>query len=82
MLKLNQLGKDSIGIIKKIECNDNIKIRLMDMGFHKNEEIRCILISPSKSIKAYLIKNTLISLRDNDAQNIWVEVKDENSFNR
>lgn len=82
MLKLNELKKGYTGIIRRIECENYIKVRLMDMGFNKGEEIKLILVSPSKTIRAYLIKNTLISLRDSDAKKIEVEVKNENSFNR
>ena len=82
MLRLCELKEDYVGIIKKINCDDNVKVRLMDMGFNNGEEIRRILISPSKTIKAYLVKNSLISLRDSDALKIDVEVKNENSFNR
>ena len=47
------------------------------MGLGDGEEIMYVLKSPSKSIKAYLIKNTLIALRDKDANKIKVEVIDE-----
>lgn len=52
------------------------------MGFNIGEEIKCVLVSPSKYIKAYLIKNTLIAIRDGDAKKIMVEVLDEDSSNR
>lgn len=82
MLKLNELKKGNIGIINNIQCKDHVKVRLMDMGFNKGDKIKLILVSPSKTIKAYLIKNTLISLRDSDAKKIEVEEYYENSSNR
>ena len=82
MLKLSELKKGYTGIIKHINCDDSVKVRLMDMGFNKGEKISCILVSPSRTIKAYLIKNTLISLRDNIALDIEVGDCYEDCFDR
>ncbi len=83
MLSLDELKINQRAIIKNIECDKTVKIRLLDMGFQNGEEIVHVLNSPSKLIKAYLIKNTLIAIRNSDVKNILVEViDDENSFNR
>ena len=77
MLSLDRLNLNERAIIKEINCDVLIKTRLLDMGFSNGEEIVYVLKSPSKSIKTYLIKNTLIALRDKDANKIKVEVIDE-----
>ena len=74
MIRLNKIKKNNTGIIKQIGGNETFKVRLYDMGLNKGEKITCILVSPGKHMKAYLIKNTLISLRDSDAKSIMVEV--------
>ena len=42
------------------------------MGLIEGTKIQLVLISPSKKIKAYNFRNTLIALRDIDAKNILV----------
>lgn len=83
MLSLDKLNILQRAHIKDINCDELVKIRLLDMGFNNDELIKYIYESPSKGIKAYLIKNTLVAIRDSDASKIKVEVIDEkNSFNR
>ena len=82
MLSLDRLKINDRAIIKSINCDKLVKIRLLDMGFNTDEEIKCVLVSPSKYIKAYLIKNTLIAIRNSDTKKIMVEVLDEDSSNR
>lgn len=67
-LKLNERA-----LIKKINLKGNIKTRLQDMGFIKNNEITCVLESPFKDPKAYLINNTMLAIRNKDALEIEVE---------
>ena len=60
------------GVIKEINHNDTIKRRLYDMGFTKGSLVKVKLNSPSKLIKGYLIRGSLIALRNNDAKKIIV----------
>ncbi len=66
-LKLNEIGN-----INNINCSPEIKKRFLDLGFVKNTKIIPILTSPSGNIRAYLIKDTLIAIRNEDALNILV----------
>lgn len=66
-LKLNEIGN-----ISKINCLPEIKKRFLDLGFVKGTSIIPILTSPSGNIRAYLIKDTLIAIRDEDATEILV----------
>lgn len=66
-LKLNEIGN-----IKNINCSPEIKKRFLDLGFIKNTKISPILTSPAGNIRAYLIKDTLIAIRDEDALNILI----------
>lgn len=83
MLSLDKLNILDEAYIKEINCDEIVKIRLLDMGFNNGEIVKYVLKSPSKHIKAYLIKNTLVAIRDSDASKIKVGVIDEkNCFNR
>lgn len=66
-LKLNKIGK-----IYEIKCAPEIKKRFLDLGFIKGTKITPSLTSPAGNIRAYLIKDTLIAIRDEDAVNIYL----------
>ena len=60
---LNQLPLNKIGKIKKIDCEECIKRRLLDMGLVKGTNIEPILVSPSKDPRAFLVRGTIIAIR-------------------
>lgn len=70
---LNQLPLNKSGKINKIECDGGIKRRLLDMGLVKGTEIMPILISPSGDPRAFLVRGTIIAIREEDAKNIKIE---------
>lgn len=53
------------------ECE--MKRRLLDLGFVRGAEVTAILDSPSKGMRAYLIKGCKIGLRDAQSSAIHVE---------
>lgn len=72
-MHLSDLKINDIAFIKKINLNDSELRRLYDLGFVRCSLIKPILVSPSKLIKAYLIKDTVIALRDSTSSKIEVE---------
>ena len=72
---LNQLPLNKSGKINKIECGEGIKRRLLDMGLVKETEITPILISPSGDPRAFLVRGTIIAIREEDAKNINMKTK-------
>lgn len=71
-MTLSDLKLNEIGIINKINCSSEIKKRFLDLGFVKDTKISPILTSPSGNIRAYLIKDTLIAIRNEDAKKISI----------
>lgn len=71
---LNQLLLNKSGKINKIECDEGIKRRLLDMGLVKGTEIMPILISPSGDPRAFLVRGTIIAIREEDAKNIKINI--------
>lgn len=71
---LNQLPLNKSGKINKIECGEGIKRRLLDMGLVKGTEITPILISPSGDPRAFLVRGTIIAIREEDAKNIKINI--------
>jgi len=72
---LNDIKKHKEYKIKKINTNEKIKRRLYDIGIIDGSKIKLLYISPSNKIKAYLIKDSIISIRNNDAK--LIEVYDD-----
>lgn len=70
---LDLLKPGCTAVIKEIKNDDSIKRRLFDMGFIKNSIIECVMVSPLKEPKAYLIRGTLIAIRNNDAKLIEID---------
>lgn len=72
-MTLNEVKLNVTKNIERINCIPEIKKRFIDLGFIKGSKITPILTSPSKNIRAYLIKDTVIAVRDVDSQNIIVK---------
>ena len=65
-----------IGISR--ECRGEIRRRLLDLGFVINTKIEVDLTSPMKNPRAYLVRNTSIALRNEQAKFILIEkIKDK-----
>ena len=73
MISLNELKINEEGIIIKVNTNENIKRRLMDIGFVKGEKVKLILKNFGDNMRAYKIKNTIMALRLKDTKNIFIE---------
>lgn len=71
-MKLNDLKLYEEGRIKNLKTSDNIRKRLMDIGFINGVKIKPVLIK--KNIRAYMIKDTVISVRCIDTSDIEVEI--------
>ena len=70
---LNQLPLNTKGIIQKLNCQGNIRRRLLDLGFVKGATITPVLISPSQDPRAFSIRGTLIAIRKEDANLITID---------
>ena len=76
-MSLDEIKLNEKAIIKKVECQGNIKRRLLDLGFIKGTEITPILISPSKDPRAFYIRGSTIALRKEEAKNVLVKSANE-----
>lgn len=69
---LNRIPLNTDCKIEKLNCDGVIKRRLLDLGFVKDTSVTPVLLSPSKGVKAFWIRNTLIAIRDEDSSLILV----------
>lgn len=69
---LNQLPINKEGKINKIDCDEGVKRRLLDMGLVKGTKIIPVLVSPSKEPRAFLVRGSIIAIRKEEAENIKI----------
>lgn len=71
-LDMLELGKGAI--ITYIDDRLRCKKRILDLGFTQDSEVKKLRKSPLGDPTAYLIKGTLIALRNEDARYIKVSI--------
>jgi DtxR family Mn-dependent transcriptional regulator len=69
-LKLNETAL-IVGLSK--ECRGENRRRLLDLGFVKGAKVSIDLLNPLGEPKAYLIKGTVIALRENQSSKILIK---------
>lgn len=74
---MNFCSLDTLKISKNakiidINCNHTIKRRLLDLGIIENSIITPVFRSPFNDPTAFLIRGTIIALRNEDTKNILV----------
>ncbi len=69
---LTNLRVGQTGVITSVSIQSPLYKRLLDIGFSKGAKIKCLMESPLKDPRAYLIKGAVIALRDTDANLISV----------
>ena len=69
---LDDLEMNTIGYINKIDTNEQLYKRLLDLGFISNTPIKPVLINPTNDSRAYEIRGSLIAIRKSDAERIII----------
>lgn len=69
---LNDIKNNEYYVVNKINSSEKIKRRLYDIGLVNGTKIKLLFKSPSNKIKAYLIRDSSIAIRNKDA--ILIEV--------
>ena len=75
IISLDNLKNGCEAKVINIKTDAALKQRLMEIGFVNGAIVKAIHKSPSGNPKAYLIKGTVIALRNTDASAIFVEVE-------
>ena len=71
MKALNKMKIDEEGMVTKNLIENR---RLQDLGVVRGTKIKCILRSHLGDPTAYKIRGAIVAIRDEDAQNVLVEV--------
>lgn len=80
---LSQITENKEYIVQEIspEAAPTLRNRLLDLGFVKGSVVSLYLPSPMNDPKAYLIRNTIIALRNDQSQYIIVKPLNNESNN-
>ena len=65
-MTLSELPLDKRGYIKNLNCKENIKRRLLDLGLVEGSCIIPVLISPLQDPRAFSVRGSLIAIRKED----------------
>ena len=72
MLDLYKIKKEKDYIIDKLDVDDNIKRRFLDLGIIPGAKIKKVLTDYSQEMSAYYIMGSLIAIRNKDTKGIKV----------
>lgn len=70
--KLSALKVGEAGEVACIETDDGMKRRLWDLGFTQGTKVQCIQKSPMGDPVAYEVRGTIIAVRNQDAEKIFI----------
>lgn len=71
-MKLSQLKAGEMATVSLTDLPNPLILRLIDMGINPTSPIKCLFESLSGGMKAYSIGESVVALRDCDAQYIEV----------
>ena len=72
-MKLSEIEVGEVVHVTKISEESCITRRLLDIGLIPGTKIECVLKSPMKNPKAYMIRGAVIAIRNEDADCIEIE---------
>ena len=78
LVPLSSISKGQKAKVKILLTEGAIKRRMQDIGITEDTEIELALESPLKDPKGYIIKGSLIAIRNSDAEKIIVSINETN----
>ena len=69
---LHLLPINKKAVISELQIEGDMRRRLLDLGFLIDTEVQCLYKSPLGDPRAYLVRGTVIALREEDAKKIIV----------
>lgn len=73
MKKLNRLRLNESAVIDKIMTKGDIRRRFLDIGLIESTKVKCVCISPQGNPKAYLIRGSVIAIRNEDCADVLIK---------
>ncbi|ADD68045.1 MAG: FeoA family protein [Peptostreptococcales bacterium] len=75
-ISMRSMKKDQKGRITSVQCEGELRQRINDMGLTPGAEIKIVGRAPLKDPVALKVRGFTVSLRNNEADHITVEVED------
>ena len=76
MMKLSELKKGQKGKIAKIDGDEKLKTKIIRMGIFEGDEFSVDNVTPFNSNVVIKVKDIRIALRNDEAENIKVDIYD------
>ncbi len=76
MFTLNDLNPGQVGIVLKIECDDMLRRRIVDMGITPGTHIIMKRIAPFGDPIQINVRGYDLSIRKSEAKNIKIKLKE------
>ncbi len=73
MRSLNDIAVNESCLIAEILSEGSMRQRFLDIGLIKNTPVTCLLKGPLGDPRAYLIRETVIAIRKEDAEKILIK---------
>lgn len=73
MTTLNKLPLNSMGKIRSLDFSGKDRRRFLDLGFTIGAKVHAIFSSPFGDPVAYMVRGTVIALRNEEAKKIIIE---------
>ena len=73
MITLNKMPLNSCGEIASLDLKGNLRRRFLDLGFTIGSKVVPAFKSPSGDPIAYIVRGTVIALRNDDAEKIKIK---------
>lgn len=79
MVPLSLLSENQVAVIEELtsELESVSRHRLLDLGFVQGSKVKVHLSSPMHDPRAYFIHNSVVALRNAQAQHILVKIVDD-----
>lgn len=77
IITLNELPVGKYGVIKETNVSEAVKRRTLDLGMINGTKIKLLYKSPFGDPKAYLVRGSVIALRNEDSEKIKIELEDD-----
>ena len=74
---LDRITPGSAATIVDVQHTDSMSRRLQDLGFTGGSEVKCLFRSAAGDPTAYLIRGTVIALRQEDSAHILVDTAEK-----
>ena len=74
LIPLHLLPPGAFCRVRQLNAQDNLRRRMLDLGFINNTVVEALRRSPTGDPTAYQIRGAVIALRSEEASNILVEI--------